>query len=259
MITHATVQASSRHQRRGYVSAGPLEMYYEVGGRGSPLVLLHAGFSTIETSFADLRGHMRERRNLIAFEQQGHGHTADIDRPLSYAQMVDDTAEALARLRIDDVDVFGWSDGGIVALGLALACPELVRKVAIIGAGSGPESEAPGFRDRMRALTPDQPHLADFRRHYEQVAPDPAGWATLVEKVKANYLDFRGWDRERLATLAAPLMVMAGDRDFVTLEHAVKLHRLVPEGRLAILPGCDHSAPVTHPDWVAAMLSDFLG
>lgn len=258
-MQQATVQKSSRHRRRGYVHAGELEMYYEIGGMGFPLLLLHGGFSTIETSFAALREPLRDQHDVIAFEQQGHGHTADVDRPLSYAQMVDDTAEALAQLRVDRADVFGWSDGGIVALGLALAAPDLVRRVAIIGAGSGPEAEAPGFRERMRNVSPDNENLAAFREHYEKVAPDPAGWPALVAKVRDNYLDFRGWDESRLRTLAAPLMVMLGDRDIVTLEHAVKLQRIVPHGRLAVLPGCDHSAPVTRPDWVASMLLDFFG
>jgi pimeloyl-ACP methyl ester carboxylesterase len=234
-------------------------MYYEIGGAGPPLLLLHAGFLTIESSFDKLRAPLRQHHNVIAIEQQGHGRTRDIDRPMSYRQMVDDTAQALRGLRIERTSVFGWSDGGVVALGLALEYPELVDKVAIIGAGYSPAAEPPEFRERMRTLSPDNERFSEFREQYEKVAPDPTGWSRLVEKVKAMYLSFPGWDEERLRKLAAPLLVMLGDRDFTTIEHAIALYRLVPEGRLAVLPGSDHGAPVAHPDWVATMLLDFLG
>jgi pimeloyl-ACP methyl ester carboxylesterase len=173
--------------------------------------------------------------------------------------MVDDTAAALHQLRIDRTVVFGWSDGGVIALGLALEYPELVDKVAIAGAGYAPDAEPPGFRERMRGLAPDSERFREFREQYEKVAPDPAEWPRLVEKVKAMHLSFAGWDEKRLRELAAPLMVMLGDRDLTTLEHAIALYRLVPDGRLAVLPGSDHGAPVAHPDWVAAMLLDFFG
>lgn len=256
---HATVQPSSRHVRRGHVVAGDLTMYYEIGGSGPPLLLLHAGFLTIESSFEKLRGPLRQHHNVLALEQQGHGRTRDLDRPMSYRQMVEDTAAALDQLRIERTCVFGWSDGGIVALGLALEYPELVDKVAIIGAGYSPDAEPPDFRDRMRGLTPDAERFVEFREQYEKVAPDPAAWPRLVEKAKAMYLAFEGWDERRLRSLAAPLLVMLGDRDFTTLEHAIALYRLVPHGRLAVLPGSGHDAPVAHPDWVAAMLLEFFG
>jgi pimeloyl-ACP methyl ester carboxylesterase len=256
---HATVQPSSRHVRRGHVAAGELPMYYEIGGAGPPLLLLHAGFLTIESSFEKLRAPLRERHNVVALEQQGHGRTRDIDRPMSYRQMVEDTAAALNQLRIDRTSVFGWSDGGVVALGLALEYPELVDKVAIIGAGYSPDAEPPEFRERMRTLAPDDERFRDFRRQYEKVAPEPAAWPRLVEKVKAMYLSFAGWDEARLSELAAPLMVMLGDRDFTRLEHALELYRRVPDGRLAVLPGSDHGAPLEHADWVAAMLLEFFG
>jgi pimeloyl-ACP methyl ester carboxylesterase len=177
---------------------------------------------------------------------------------MSYRQMVEDTAAALDQLRIDRTSVFGWSDGGVVALGLALEYPELVDKVAIIGAGYSPDAEPPEFRERIRGLAPDAERFREFREQYEKVAPEPAAWPRLVEKVKAMYLSFPGWDENRLRALAAPLMVMLGDRDFTTLEHALALYRLVPDGRLAVLPGSGHGAPVEHADWVTAMLLDFL-
>jgi pimeloyl-ACP methyl ester carboxylesterase len=233
-------------------------MYYQVRGRGRPLLLLHAGFSTIETSFGALRDRLMRGRRTIALEQQGHGRTADISRPMAYAQMVEDTAQALESLEVAAADVVGWSDGGIVALGLAARHPTRVRRVAIMGAGYRPDAEPPEFRERMKNLDPANEHLAPFRTAYQAIAPDPAGWAGLVGKVSAMYLSFEGWPAEAMRRLAAPLLVMAGDRDFVRLEHAIELYRLVPNGQLAIVPGGDHGMPVTRGELVGKILEDFL-
>jgi pimeloyl-ACP methyl ester carboxylesterase len=257
-ILDARARTSARHLRGGHLRVGDLDMYYQMQGRGRPLLLLHAGFSTIEASFAGLRPGLISARNTIALEQQAHGRTADLARPLTYEQMVEDTAMALELLRVTDADVFGWSDGGVIALGLALRHPELVRRVAIMGAACTNAGYVAGFDERMRALRPDEPGLASIRESYEQVAPRQEGWPALVEKVKAMYFAFGGWPVAELRKLAAPLLVMVGDRDLVTVDHAVRLHRLVPSGSLAVLPGSDHGVTVAHADWIAPMLLDFF-
>lgn len=243
---------------RGFARAGELNVYYERVGTGRPLLLLHAGFSTIDASFGKLRPAFVKHWATIAVEQQGHGHTADIDRPMSYRQMVDDTAAVMRTLEISDADVFGWSDGGIVALGLAIEHPKLTRKVAIMGAGYNPGAETPEFRDQLRALKPDNEHLQPFHVAYKKVAPDPGHWPTLIDKARDMYFSFEGWQEADLRRLEAPLLVMLGDQDFVRLEHAVELFRMVPQGRLAVLPGSDHGVPVARAEWVAAMLQDFF-
>ena len=171
--------------------------------------------------------------------------------------MVEDTAALLTQLQVGATDVFGWSDGGIVALGLAARHPALVRKVAIIGAGYSADAEKPEFKPLMANLDPDNEHLAPFRQAYQKVAPHNA-WPQLLEKEKEMYFAFRGLRKAELSSLAAPLQVMLGDQDFTRLEHAVELFQLVPHGRLAVLPGSDHSAPVTRSEWVLSMLLDFF-
>lgn len=249
-----------------YVHVGELRMYCEVQGatqnvmqgEGRPLLLLHAGFGTIDTSFEKLRPALTKHRMTIAIEQQGHGRTADLSRPLAYEQMVEDTAALLRHKKIADVDVFGWSDGGIVALGLAARHPKLVRKVATIGAGYNTSAEKPDFKERFASMKPDNEHTLPFRDAYRKVAPKPDQWPVLIEKVKAMYFGFKGWSDAEMRSLKAPLMVMLGDDDFTRPEHALELFRMVPHGRLAILPGSDHSAPVIRAEWVAAMLIDFF-
>src|SRR5215510_5983270 len=102
--------------KTGYAAVNGLNMYYEIHGTGQPLVLLHGAFSAIGTSFGQLLPALAGRRQVIGFELQGHGHTADIDRPLSLEQMADDTAAALQQLGIDKADFFGYSMGAAVAL-----------------------------------------------------------------------------------------------------------------------------------------------
>ena len=257
-LEEASQRGDRGEPKSGYVPLGALRMYYEILGAGRPLLLLHGGMSTIDTSFEHLRPGLAERRLTLALEQQAHGHTADIDRPLRYEQMAEDTAAALKALELSAVDVFGWSDGGIVALGLAARYPALVRKVAICGAGFGPDAEGPEFKKAMRALTADNPHLQPFRKAYEAVAPSPERWPALLEKCQEMYFSFQGWPVTPLRALRAPLLVMLGDRDFLRLDQALELSRLVPAGSLAVLPATDHSAPITRARWISAMLDDFF-
>jgi pimeloyl-ACP methyl ester carboxylesterase len=118
----------------GYAPAGELEMYYEIHGSGRPLVLLHGAYMTI-----DLMGPILPRlagtRQVIAPEQQGHGRTADVDRPITYEQMADDTAGLIRHLGLEHADVLGYSMGGATALQLAIRHPELVRRLVVASAG----------------------------------------------------------------------------------------------------------------------------
>ena len=241
-----------------YVHSGALQMYCETQGRGRPLLLLHAGLATIDTSFEKLRPMLAMRWTTTAVEQQGHGHTADIDRPLAYEQMVEDTASLLRKKKITNADIFGWSDGGIVALGLAARHPDLIRKVATIGSGYNTDAWSPDFKERQAAMKPDNKNTLPFFDAYRSVAPKPDDWPLLIEKAKAMWVGFKGWSEAEMRTLKAPLMVMLGDDDFLRPEHALELFRMAPNRRLAVLPGSDHSAPTTRVDWVAAMLIDFF-
>src|SRR5919202_3627366 len=117
----------------GYAPVNGLRMYYEIHGTGRPLVVLHGAFMTIEL-LGKLVPELARSRQVIAVELQGHGHTADIDRPITYENLADDTAALLRHLGIDNADVYGYSLGGGVALQLAIRHPELVRKLVVVSA-----------------------------------------------------------------------------------------------------------------------------
>jgi pimeloyl-ACP methyl ester carboxylesterase len=245
----------------GYVPVNGLQMYYEIHGNAAndqpPLLLLHGGFLSIATSFGQMLPVLAEQRQVIAVEQQGHGHTADIDRPLTFEQEADDTAAALEYLGIEQVDVFGYSDGGNVALGLAIRHPEFVRKVAIAGTNITNDDLVPGLYDFMAEMTPEQ--LGDeLRTMYEAEAPRPEDWPVLVEKIKQQVIALEGWTPEQLQGITAPTLIIVGDVDILPPERAVALFRQFPSAHLAVLPMRDHIELGTQPEWMLSMLEEFF-
>lgn len=240
-----------------YASVNGLKMYYEIQGTGRPLVLLHGGLCTIEACLGKVRPPLATNRKTVAVEQQAHGHTADIDRPLTFEQMADDTVALLRQLKIENADFLGYSDGGNVALRIAMRHPDLVRKLVVLGANYNNDGLVPGLVEAFKVLkAEDIPK--EFQEAYAKVAPDPKQWPTLVAKVMKQALEFKGWRPEDIQSIRAPTLVMIGDADIVRPEHAVEMFHLLPHGQLAVLPVSDHFAPVQRPDWIVSMTKEFL-
>ncbi|WP_406695070.1 alpha/beta fold hydrolase [Singulisphaera sp. Ch08] len=249
--TQATVFKS------GYAPVNGLKIYYEIHGAGRPLVLLHGGGSTIETSFGKVLLPFAKNRQVIAFEQQGHGRTADVDRPFSFEQSADDTAALLRYLKIERADFYGYSNGGNVALQIAIRHPELVRKLVVAAAMFKNDGLDPKLRESLKHASPeDMP--ASLREAYLKVAPNPEALPTFVAKCAKRMLEFEDWREEDLRSIDAPTMVMIGDADVVRPEHAVEMLRLLPLGQLAVLPGTDHMTLVERDDLLLAMIPTFL-
>lgn len=246
--------------KSGYVAVNGLEMYYATyGGAGRPLVLLHGGITTIETSFGRLLPTLAQAWQVSAVEQQGHGRTADIDRPMSFSQMADDTAALLRLLGVEHCDVFGFSDGGNVGLGLAIRHPGLVRKLVVGGTNYNNEGLVPGLLEFFRTMNPDNPDVSFLKDAYRAVAPRPQDWPTLVRKVMEMALTFPGWRSEELQAIRAHTLVIIGDADIVRPEHAVAMFRLIPNARLAVLPNTDHFLRLyPDPAWILSMMVEFL-
>ncbi len=237
-----------------YASVNGLKMYYEIHGTGRPLVLLHGAFG-VATVFPTLA----KDRQVIAVELQGHGHTADIDRPLTFEQMADDTAALLEQLKIEQADFFGYSMGGNVALAVAIRHPKLVRKLVVNGSNSGPTEQAydPQSFQQFQSMPPDfAPGI--LKAPYDKVAPDPKQWPTLVAKIKQMGLEFPGFPPEDMQAIKAQVMVTLGDRDVVRVEHAVEMFRLIPNAQLAVYPGGDHFLIWQSPDKMLPAIAAFL-
>jgi pimeloyl-ACP methyl ester carboxylesterase len=241
-----------------YVEVHGIKMYYEIHGEGRPVVLLHGGTSTIQSSFAEQVPALARNHRVIAIEQMGHGHTADVaGRELSYEGMAEDTAALLVQLGIKDADVVGWSDGGQLALRLAFTHPELVRRVVASGVGLG--ADTPQAQQAIRAMSADH-WSAQVHDEYARVSPDGAAhFPVFFEKVKTMWAKPSwGISEAELRKIKAQVMIVAGDRDFTRVEETTRIFRMIPGARLAVLPATDHFTFQKRPGWLNAMILDFL-
>lgn len=249
--------AQNGDTKGSYASVNGLKMYYEIHGSGQPLVLLHGGGSTIETSFGAVLPSFAKTRKVIAFEQQGHGHTADVDRPFSFEQSADDAATLLRYLKIEKADFFGYSNGGSIALQVAIRHPNLVRKLIVASAMYKRDGLYPEFWEMMKHATPEG-MPAELREAYLRVAPHPEQFRNFSDKGVKRMLEFKDWRPEDIQSIDAPTLIMIGDADIVRPEHAVEMFRLLPHARLAVLPLTDHMTLVKRADWQVSMIEAFL-
>jgi len=251
-----------------YAPVNGLDLYYEVHGDGRPLVLLHGAMGTIESCFADLLPALALRHQVIAVELQCHGHTADVERPLSFAQMADDIAALLRSLGVAVADVVGYSMGGAVGFALAMRQPETVRRLVYAG---GTTYRRDGLHPEMLGEMSDAAAELEgsvWHQAYLHVAPHPDAWPQLVDK--NTELDrFEGWTAAEVEAVKTPTLLIIGDSDIVRPEHTVEMFRLLgggvvgdlvglPASRLAVLPGTSHVGMLERVEWLHSMIEDFL-
>ena len=266
----ATNPASQSGATSGYVMVNGLDMYYEIHGAGSPLALFHGAMGTIDSCFADLLPALAASRQVVAVELQGHGHTADIDRPLSYRGMAADAAAVLEALDIEMADLVGYSLGGAVALEMAMQHPNRVRRLVFAGGTSyRRDGLYPEMLEEPESATDDLTGSV-WHQAYARVAPDPGRWPDLVAKNRELDRTFAGWPDEDIQALTAPVLLIIGDSDIVRPEHTMKMFRLLgggvigditglPASQLAVLPGTSHTALLDRVAWLQSMILEFLG
>lgn len=242
-----------------YVAVNGLRMYYEVRGKGgTPLVLLHGGGSTIETSFGQVIDALAKTRRVIAIEQQGHGHTADVEgRPFTFEGSADDTAELLRQLKVERADFYGYSNGGQIALQIAMRHPAIVRKLVLVSTFYKRDGTPPEFWDGFKHATL-QTMPAELREAYVRVAPNAGNLQSFFDKSVKRMVHFRDMPEAGIKAILAPTLIVIGDRDLGRPEHAIEMSRLMPHAQLAILPGTDHMRMVRRPDVLLAIVPPFL-
>lgn len=260
--TDASEKENGMESQKGYAPVDGLNMYYEIHGTAHaecpPLVLLHGGGDTIQTSFGKLLPELSRNRQVIAFEQQGFGHTADIpDRPFSFERSADNTAALLEYLHVERADVFGFSNGGTIALQVAIRHPRLVRKLIIASGffnhdGADPAFWA-GFEHAQLGQMPKE--LSDA---YLAAAPHPQNLQLFFDKSVQRMRNFKDISNGTMRGIQSPALVIVGDADVMRPEQAVEEYRLIPHSRLAVLPGTDHMALTSRTAWLAPMINEFL-
>src|SRR5262245_60637176 len=244
-------------------------MYYEIHGKGEPVVLLHGSFMTITNNWPDAIARLSKSRQVIAVEMQGHGRTADIDRDFSYENLADDIAALLDELKIKEADLLGYSMGGGVAMQVAIRHPERVRKVISISAvfrQDGLVEEALAAFPRME---PGMFKGSPIETEFKKLSPTPDTFDTFVRRVVQVAIRPFDFGAERLKATRAPIFFIHGDADGVRLDHIAEMFRLKggeihgdlrprSESRLAILPNTTHVTLMERVDVIVPMVNDFL-
>jgi len=253
----------------GYLPVQGMQLYYESRGEGGvPLVVVHGGFG-LTSMFGDLLDRLAEGRRVIAVELQGHGHTADVDRPFTWEGFGDDLAAVVTGLDLGQADLLGYSLGAGACLRAAIQHPDLVRRLVVVAAPCRREGH---FPDVVRGLDQvgdsyEMMRSSPMYDMYAAVAPDVDGFAALVAKTGALLRVPFDWTDD-VRGLPMPVMLVFGDADCVPPAHAAEFFALLGGGRadggwdrsgvtphrLAVLPGTTHYELGTDPRLVAAVV-----
>jgi pimeloyl-ACP methyl ester carboxylesterase len=258
---------NAQQQQTGhYAPVNGLNLYYEIHGSGRPLVLLHGGGSTIESTYGRILPQLAKTHQVIAIELQAHGHTKDIDRPLSFEQDADDVAALLKLLKIQKADIMGFSNGGTTSLQIAIRHPQLVNKLVLASALYKRSGMQPGFFEGFNNPTIDMvpPPLKEA---FFKANPDPKSYEAMFKRDVARMIAFTDIPDEKIKTITAPALVINGDADVVRAEHAFEISRTLQHAQLAILP-CGHGDYIGEicspdksskmPELVTVMIEEFL-
>lgn len=250
LLTMTTLAMNAQTTNTGhYADVNGLKLYYEIHGNGMPLVLLHGGGSTIETTYGRILPGLAAHHKVIAIELQAHGHTADIDRTMTFEQDADDVAALLQQLHITKADIMGFSNGATTCLQIAIRHPELVGKLILASALYRRDGMLPGFFEGMEHATLEQmpAPLADA---YRRINPDPKGLQAMFNRDASRMVAFKDIPDAAVKSIQAPALVVSADKDVILPEHALLLSRTLPHAQLVILPGGhgDYIGEICAPD-----------
>jgi pimeloyl-ACP methyl ester carboxylesterase len=251
-----------------YAEVNGMKMYYEVSGKGQPLVVLHGAYMNIP-SMGAIIPRLATTHRVYAIEFQGHGRTNDIDRPITYPNLADDVADFMGAVGLQKADVFGYSMGAVAGLQLAIRHPEKVNKLIAASVAYDTVGWQPEFRAFIPQMTVDMILGMPFAAEYRKLAPDTGAFPGLIAKLIALEKEPMAWEKQ-VGTLKTPVLIITGDADVNTLEHAVAMFRLLgggimgdmgkplPYSRLAVLPATSHTAVITQVDLLHSFIDQFL-
>ena len=264
----ASIAAAAAQTTGKRVTVNGMRMYYEVSGRGDPLVVLHGAYMNIPAMGAIIP-RLTKTHRVYAVELQGHGRTTDINRPITYQNLADDIATFMDSVGLVNADVFGYSMGGQAALQLAIRHPKKVRRVVAASVAYDLRGWQPVYTEAIPKMTVEMIVGMPFAAEYRRLAPNPNGFPELVRKLIALEKEPMAWEAD-VKKIKAPVLIISGDADVMTLEHSVALFRLLGGGvmgdmgkplstsRLAVLPATSHTAVITQPDLLHAFMEPFL-
>ena len=234
-----------------YASINGIEMYYEIYGSGAPLLLIHGNGHSIANLHFQI-AHFSKDYQVIVGDNRGHGKSGMGEGQLNYIQMMEDYNALLDKLGVSDAKVFGWSDGGILALLLAIHHPEKVSKMAVMGANLRPDQTAvyPWVGELLQPLSDMVNEMigagdtSDDWQHHRQ----------LLDLLMTQ----PGIPIESLHKINIPVLVVASDKDIIRTRHSMEIFENLPKAHMAVLPGQTHWAPATDPAGFNALLEKFF-
>ncbi|MGH2648117.1 MAG: alpha/beta fold hydrolase, partial [Ginsengibacter sp.] len=204
----------------GYSLVNGIKMYYEIYGVGKPLILIHGGGSTIQTSFGRIIPQLSKDRQLIGVELQAHGHTEDRDMPSSFKQDADDVAALLQNLHISKADFLGFSNGGHTSMQLAISHPEKVNRLIVASAFYKKDGVPTRFWESMNKATfSDMPEV--YKDEFIKINNDPAALLSMFNRDSRRMQTFKDWSENDIQSITAPTLLVLGDADVVLPEHAI--------------------------------------
>ncbi len=266
VISTITLAQKSDYQN-GYKSVNGINMYYEIYGNGQPLVLIHGGGSTIQTSFGNIIPSVSKKYKVIAVELQAHGHTSDRNAAESFEQDADDVAELLSQLHIDSANILGFSNGGNTAIQIALRHPSKINKLILASTFYKREGLYPDFWKGMNNTTfNDMPQV--YKDAFLKINNNREALINMFNKDSNRMKTFKDWSDEDIKSIQAPVLIMIGDHDIIRPEHAIEMFRLFPHAGLVILPGGhgEYLGEVMFaqknnfkPDTIVSIIENFLG
>ena len=233
----------------------------DAGGDNPPLLLLHGGLLSSETSWGRPGKSVAEALardfRLIMFDRRGHGRTADTDAPFHYSSMADETAAVIEHLGLAPVNVVGYSSGGNLLLHLALTRPKLLQAMVLLSANYHHDALYP---DALESL--DEAVAIDgyFARLYGARSVDGAGhWPVVAAKeLQMSSTSEPTYEPTDLAVIETPTLVLAADDDMFPVAHSVSLYEALPNAQLAIVPNTSHGLVFEHPELVAGLIRTFF-
>ncbi len=234
-----------------YAEVNGIQMYYEVYGKGDPLVLIHGSGQSIEAMRYQIR-HFASNYRILVADSRAHGKSGTGKGRLTYEQMADDWAALMDIVNMEAANIVGWSDGGNISLLLAIHHPDKVGKLAVMGANLQPDSSAvyPWAGEwvakeskKIENMITTGDKSQDWNRLKQQ-------FGLLREQPTISLAALQG--------ISLPVLVMAGDRDIIRTEHTVLMFENLPNAQLAIFPGETHFAPHNHPQIFNATVGAFL-
>ncbi|WP_185216280.1 alpha/beta fold hydrolase [Sphingobacterium mizutaii] len=213
-----------------------IQIYYEIYGKGSPLIMLHGGGSTIQSSFERIIPLLAKTHHIIAIESQAHGRTADRNSPTSFTQDAEDVAQLMNYLDIKKADILGFSNGATTAIQLAINHPQKVNKL-ILGSPLAKRNGVPdwfwGFM--ANASLDNMPTL--LKEAFLKVNPSEDALKNMHDKDAARMVNFKDISVHDLQSIVAPALIILAEQDVILTEHGIELNKLIPNSQLAILPG----------------------